>query len=343
MTYYDEQFKPFEILDGQCVVADEPEWEKLIELGKCTTCKTFDDCEANGGYCPKSPRPIVKVVTDIFEDVEGPLVDGNGNNLFVDMSNGNIVPFKGVSQNPKARVSNILTRFFQTVDSTPHVDYLIVTQHPELVREKWPVRTGEHPCIKGIDCNRHDDFSRSNVILATYVETQSDIERLVPELLNCHDLCKGLAVICNPKEELDFRNIPYTDSFCHESNPAVLNTLTGMVHHPATVKFAPDPKEKSDSVINLIIAEGNEHPIHPQWLRSLRDQCKDVVPFNFAGWGEWAPRTTHKESLTGQDQHTAFIDGMPGDKFPEDYRMVKWGHERSGRLLDGQEHNGRIE
>ena len=67
------------------------------------------------------------------------------------------------------------------------------------------------------------------------------------------------------------------------------------------------------------------------------------VPFNFAGWGGWAPRTTHEESLMGQDQHTAFIDGTPKDEFPEDYRVVKWGRERSGRTLDGQEHNGRIQ
>lgn len=31
-------------------------------------------------------------------------------------------------------------------------------------------------------------------------------------------------------------------------------------------------------------------PMHPDWVRRLRDQCQDAgVPFFFKGWGEWAP------------------------------------------------------
>ena len=308
MTYYDEQFKPFEIVDGQCVVADESEWEKLVKINGQSEMLSL----TNGDRL----RPTVKVPTDIFEDFSGSVVTSSG----VRIHESKFCWANGPYAKPPPYhvwVNDLFTRFFRAIDATQHVDYLIVTQHPELVRDKLPVRTGEHPCIKGIDCNRHDDFSRPNIILAVPVETQADLERLVPELLKCHDLCKGLAVVCNPRERLHVE--PYL-----------------------TRSYEPTQDYAELQGIDLIIAEGNEHPIHPQWLRSLRDQCKDVVPFNFAGWGEWAPRTTHKESLTGQDQHTAFIDGMPGDKFPEDYRMVKWGHERSGRLLDGQEHNGRL-
>ena len=84
-----------------------------------------------------------------------------------------------------------------------------------------------------------------------------------------------------------------------------------------------------DRSLDLIIAEGNEHPIHPQWLRSLRDQCKDVVPFNFAGWGRWAPVYDPGDFLGAalNDEHAGHQDT---------------GKERSGRLLDGQEHNGRL-
>ena len=303
MTYYDEQFKPFETVDGQCVVADDSEWQKLLAINGQSEMLSL----TNGNRF----RPTVKV-TDIFEDVTLCPVDSRGTPI-------GIADWLG--DNGFGRAINhgdLITRFFRAIDSTPYVDYLIVTQHPELVKERWPIRTGEHPCIKGIDCHRHDDFSRSNVILAVPVETQNDIERLIPELLKCHDLCKGLEVICNPTEKLDF----------------IFKPLLGKPE--GYTNFAIE-------YLSRIIAEGNEHPMHPEWLRSLRDQCKDVVPFHFAGWGDWAPRTTHEESLTGQDQHTAFIGGMPGDKFPEDYRMVKWGCERSGRLLDGQEHNGRIQ
>ena len=102
---------------------------------------------------------------------------------------------------------------------------------------------------------------RPNVILATYVETQADIERLVPELLKCRDLCKGLEVICNPKERLHVE--PYL-----------------------TRSYEPTEDYTGLQGIDRIIVEGNEHPIHPDHVRSLRDQCLDAnVPFNFAGWG----------------------------------------------------------
>lgn len=322
MTYYDQTFEPWKSVDGKCVVADETEWKRINRINRSAYSDYLDWVEIGG---ERPPRPIVKV-TDIFEDVTLCPVDSRGTPI-------GIADWLG--DNGFGRAINhgdLITRFFRAIDSTPYVDYLIVTQHAELVKERWPIRTGEHPCIKGIDCDRHDDFSRSNVILATYVETQNDIERLVPQLLKCHDLCKGLAVVCNPREELRFDKM-------HENDESIdiVDLLRGHI-----IDCAGGVHPMCCSV-NLIIAEGNEHPMHPDHVRSLRDQCDDAsVKFNFAGWGEWAPRTTHKESLTGQDQHTAFIDGMPGDKFPEDYRMVRWGHERSGRLLDGVEHNGRL-
>ena len=115
----------------------------------------------------------------------------------------------------------------------------------------------------------------------------------------------------------------------------MLNALTGMVHHPATVMVKPDPKEKSESGISLIIAEGNEHPIHPDWLRSLRDQCLAAnVEFNFASHGQWLHMS---QFPTGTNDLVGIETTGPMHSF-----HAKVGRERSGRLLDGQEHNGRI-
>ena len=319
--YYDKEFKPYKIVDGQCVVADESEWQKLFELDKCTTCKTFDDCEANGGDCPKSPRPIVKVPTDIFEDVEGGVFDSEFRHLF-DLESEAIRP------------RDLLTRFFQAVDSTPQVDYLIVTQRPEVVRELYPIRScdGYGNSKEGYGFVA---FDRPNVILATYVETQADIKRLIPELLKCHDLCKGLAVVCNPKEELDFVSL--------DDGTAIWDFLEGEYEWK-------NGKECGHcESLDLIIAEGNEHPIHPQWLRSLRDQCKDVVPFHFAGWGRWEPLNGNgiPDKHDDSPEIEPFIwigrDGQQSRSgCSPDRVMIEVGKEQSGRLLDGQEHNGRL-
>ena len=310
MTYYDQTFEPWEIVDGQsnldpsAVVADEAEWQKLLEWDLLRS------------KFPKGDRTIVKIITDIFEDVKGGVVDSEFRHMF-DLESESVRP------------RDILTRTFQTVDATPHVDYLLMTQRPELVRKGWIGCERDHN--KDGDCDRHKNgCPKSNVILAVPVETQADIERLVPNLLKCHDLCKGLAVVCNPKEKLHVE--PYL-----------------------TRSYEPTEDYAELQGIDLIIAEGNEHPMHPDWLRLLRDQCKDVVPFHFARWGDWVPIGDFgKANSWTRTQIDPVLKGSINGEFAGEYEtLYPWpetcnnpcmirGYQRSGRLLDGQEHNGRV-
>lgn len=90
-------------------------------------------------------------------------------------------------------------------------------------------------------------------------------------------------------------------------------------------------------------------PMHPDWARSIRDQCAAAgVPFFFKQWGEWTPGVNvaqqhgivqtarwfdgrwsfSKEDLSRSDGHI--------DDEPDLYRV---GKKRAGRLLDGVEHN----
>ena len=92
---------------------------------------------------------------------------------------------------------------------------------------------------------------------------------------------------------------------------------------------------KRMSTIDWVICGGesgkNVRPMHPDWARSLRDQCKAAnVPFFFKQWGEWCtPDQTNYE----------FYDKKLGDGcLPED-KPYKIGKKNAGRLLDGVEHN----
>lgn len=73
-------------------------------------------------------------------------------------------------------------------------------------------------------------------------------------------------------------------------------------------------------------------PMHPDWVRSLRDQCQSArVPFFFKSWGEWAPNC-----LCGAKRpHPIIQRPTPGHVGC----MFKCGERRAGRLLDGVEHN----
>ena len=324
MSYYDEDFKPWQIAGGQCVVADEAEWSKLVELN--------DESECNSFVWEQDFSTIVKVPTDIFEYVEGQVFDQSLKPVF---TNEHIT-----TQRPLT-VNDLLTRFFQTVDATPHVDYLLVTKRPELVRSKWilayPPHSHDWPRTNG------EKRFRRNVTIAVPVETQADIERLIPELLKCHDLCKGLEVICNPTEKLDFRKF-VSGLQCDFCGPVVSRTefdgqcnVTVCESCFTCFDDAGSTVTGTEAAINRVIAEGNEHPIHPDHVRSLRDQCLDAeVEFNFASWGSYVPSSCVPPCPdTG---HYLWPWKDQGDET----MMLAIDAERSCRLLDGQEHNGRV-
>lgn len=115
-------------------------------------------------------------------------------------------------------------------------------------------------------------------------------------------------------------------------------------------------------------------PMHPEWARRLRDQCLEAdTPFLFKQWGEWIPisqlsevedRALWKSRVQAkphEDQEA--LDEIHGRRCTVDLRVVhldgyvhgplevnafppgamtvyKLGKQKSGRLLDGEEHNG---
>lgn len=91
-----------------------------------------------------------------------------------------------------------------------------------------------------------------------------------------------------------------------------------------------------DGGVNWVIVGGESghgaRPMHPDWARSLRDQCQGAnVPFLFKQWGEWVGvgQVTEMQTRGGED-------------------LYHWGHavysarvgkKVAGRLLDGVEWN----
>jgi protein gp37 len=68
-------------------------------------------------------------------------------------------------------------------------------------------------------------------------------------------------------------------------------------------------------------------PMHPDWPRSVRDQCADAdVPFFFKQWGEWAWRHERKEDRVHQARRNR-------------WGMIRVGKKVAGRLLDGVLHD----
>jgi protein gp37 len=72
-------------------------------------------------------------------------------------------------------------------------------------------------------------------------------------------------------------------------------------------------------------------PMHPDWVRSLRDQCAAAgVPYLFKQWGQWAPNCL----CDAKGAHACINrpqPGKPGVMFP-------CGKKAAGRTLDGRTH-----
>lgn len=114
----------------------------------------------------------------------------------------------------------------------------------------------------------------------------------------------------------------------------------------------------SEAHIDWVVVGGESgpgaRPMHPDWARSLRDQCAQAgVAFLFKQWGAWLPgENDGSEPLArwqdGQlGRHSSSVDerkapewrhfGTPGD--PGAF-AINVGKKAAGRLLDSVEHNG---
>lgn len=105
-------------------------------------------------------------------------------------------------------------------------------------------------------------------------------------------------------------------------------------------------------------------PMHPDWARSLRDQCAEFgVPFFFKQWGEWAPlgpvygdqgeddeeaedariEAAHLEVVEKREviqlEHSGYIAVGHQPTCDRTWLMARVGKRNAGRLLDGQLHD----
>ncbi len=111
--------------------------------------------------------------------------------------------------------------------------------------------------------------------------------------------------------------------------------------------------------LDWVVAGGESgpdaRPMHPDWARSLRDQCAAAeVPFLFKQWGEWAPQVGAVDGWTTPDDpeisridHRDWEENHWGEPYRpmwcddlEDDTVSRVGKRYAGRLLDGVEHNG---
>jgi protein gp37 len=202
-----------------------------------------------------------------------------------------------------------------------NLDILALTKRPELWRERIELACGLAGEKAETDKNWSDwsdtwcilfDWLHgnppANVWIGATVENQEMADKRIPELLKIPARVRFLSVepmlgqvVCE-----DVMRRYGCGCRCHHSNDK--NDLCGdggIIEFPA---------------IHWVICGGESgphaRPMHPDWARSLRDQCKAAgVPFFFKQWGAYWP-----------------------DEPCGCFRKIKKSNP-AGRLLDGVEHN----
>lgn len=192
-----------------------------------------------------------------------------------------------------------------------------------------------------------------NVHLGVSVESQDYMHR-VTDLLQCPAAVRFVSA--EPLlGALDFNGMfPVKLSPNHYWQDCVCNEI--------------DPRDRpcivceARSGLDWVIAGGESgpgaRPMHPDWARSIRDQCKAAgVPFFFKQWGEWASvcdyytedddvrdcalDNPHSLVTTGGytwrvcDRDGRILDGQPP---PGTWIMQRVGKKAAGARLDGVEH-----
>ena len=248
---------------------------------------------------------------------------------------------------------------FGVMAMAPRHTFQILTKRPERMAEwfKWLKAEYDGPCDQNavlqtslgpylgdgfdeafedmLDC----DWPLPNVWLGTSVEDQQRADERIPHLLQVPAAVRFLSMepLLGPVDLQRFLPI-----YTHKGPPCCIEQEGWH-------------RTKRDCGIGWIIVGGESgpkaRPMHPDWARSIRDQCVAAgVPFHFKQWGEWFPLdqeivrfevghcpdfSKNRRALFPDGHHLPDLTGR-GTNGDEATVIVRVGKHAAGRMLDGR-------
>lgn len=215
----------------------------------------------------------------------------------------------------------------------PQHTFQVLTKRPERMKEyfKTPYLykkiRGE---VKGID----NDYSfpliylpLPNLWLGVSVENQEQADKRIPFLLETPAKVRFLS--CEPL--LEYVNLAGFD---------------GKVFRPFLDRISQYENKLCGTGIDWVIVGGesgkNARLTHPDWVRSIRNQCKEAnVSFFFKQWGEYIPLIGTGDLIMNKTDKiiNEFADSSLLTQRGCFIGFSKVGKKNAGRLLDGVEYN----
>jgi len=265
------------------------------------------------------------------------------------------------------------------IHATPNLDWLLLSKRPGNWRTRLEAAMLFNAGRCGGICTKEkapfsnaystdwkwlrEDTPPSNVWIGTTVEDQTRADERIPALLQIPAKVRFLSCepLLSPVNLTEF--LPWKGEHQSKGFPEVLGRQLRMCSDVPGIDW--------------VIAGGESgpgaRPMHPDWPRSLRDQCQQSgVPFLFKQWGEWWPINQMTEpdhralyvsrKKAGAYEDQAILDDVWGRRCTVEERAVHldgsaheivaanaWplgamltfraGKKAAGRLLDGREWN----
>lgn len=279
----------------------------------CKNCYAEREVNARWSKNPKSVffgRKFTDVQTHAAK-LEEPLSWKKGRRIFV-CPRGDLFH--------EAVPDDVITHVFATMELCPQHIFQVLTKRPERML-RWVTRANEFWRDVGFPQGFAGRYP--HVWLGVSVEDQVTADERIPLLLQTPAAVRWVSI----EPLLGPVDLSYAFGTGKGSCPM----------HLAGV--APEGlRPKGGHHLHWVVVGGesgtNARPMHPDWVRCLRDQCaKAGVPFLFKQWGEWIPMIGCVGGVPVRVDHHKFIHG--------DGTVMGWaGTKAAGRLLDGVLHDG---
>lgn len=242
-----------------------------------------------------------------------------------------------------------IDRQFAACAMTPQHTHMILTKRSDRMRQYFEARREGDPWAEAADyvadlagIDEHPwvlepgDIPLRNVWLGVSVEDQQRANERIPDLLATPAAIRFLSVepMLGP---IDLTHID--DQTVHAGFTVSALTGWGGFDYPI-----PGPQSSLPKV-QLVIAGGESgpkaRPMHPAWVRSIRDQCREAqVAFHFKQWGEWVPGGHPAAvALAPFTMASAARAMTKGGQFEDGQSCWNVGKKAAGRVLDGRTHD----
>lgn len=269
-----------------------------------------------------------------------------------------------------------LDKCFAVCALTPHITHMFLTKRPQRMLDYMkghfrvyspgpremafsylkhiPGYDSEHSKWIQFAANAFNVLPLPNVWLGVSVEAQAAADTRIPLLLHTPAAVRFISAepLLGP---VDLNNLDahalsraggHTPSAEEIEEPWKYDCLTpGDIYWGGSGGVSDGPEHEA---LDWVICGGESgagaRPMHPDWARSLRDECKAAsVPFFFKQWGEWAVDHEAPNCEDWSPGH-ALVNRLNGDirgseSLSDETTVSMWkaGKKCSGAILDGRE------